>query len=112
MEQQDQIVFMPKREGWLAASDIPHEGVITTITDVIPGAEHGIKNRILLQTAGFDDPLILTKGDTDKLIAQWRTAESDDWIGKSIKITITPRQFAGKKVWGMAVDPYWEETGQ
>ena len=98
----NEIVYMPKREGYLAASDLPGEGVVTTIVDLYKSDD--FPNRILCVTERYpNDHLIISKGDTKELIKSFQTSESDEWIGRQIRIHIIPRQFGGKRVWGMKV---------
>ena len=98
----EMIYYMSKREGYLAASDVPGEGVILTIQKLY--AVKDIPNRIIAVTDKYpDDHLIISKGDTKELITAFGTSESDEWIGRQIRVHITPRQFGGKKVWGMKV---------
>ena len=94
--------FMPKKDGYLAASDIPEVGIVTTIDDIVKVDE--IPNRICLKTAAYpDDLLILTKGDSEIMVNQIGSAESDDWLGRQIHIERVVRQFSGRPVWGMKV---------
>ena len=89
------IKFMPKKAGFVAASDIPAGGVIAKIEGVHNNLR-GIPNRVALRTNCFcNELLILSKGDTKQLVEEIGSAESTDWIGEWVKIDIIIRQFNG-----------------
>ena len=102
-EGKQHIKFMPKKAGFVAASDIPNAGVIAKIEGVHNNLK-GIPNRVALRTNHFgNELLILSKGNARKLVKEIGSAESTDWIGEWVKIDIIIRQFNGSPVYGMWV---------
>ena len=112
-----QPIFMPKRGGYLAATDIfimlsenkmstvdeiVSFSLVTRIQDVKLNLPDLPSSKVALLTELSDELLILTRGDARALCDS--LGENDtDWIGKHIRIRLVEREFDNVPVWGVSV---------
>ena len=113
--------FMKKKPGYLAAIDIfntlefikrvyawEENYIITEITAVITEIPD-IPNKIGLRTNQYpEEILIMSNGDVRSLANYFETDLSEQWVGKSIEISLIEREFESTPVWGMSVRGYDE----
>ncbi len=93
---------------WLRSEDIGlGKAVTVTIADVTEGEvqdkDKGTKHGWVLSFEGKDKSLFCNATNTNRLIELFG-AETDDWVGQRIRLTVVKVDYAGKRVPALRVE--------
>ena len=106
--------FMPKKPGFMSAWEIVQiiqaipEGdsrrsrntVYVSITEVV----EGMPNKVGLRLSWpYEDIVLITRKNTEALVDDFGSSNSEDWIHRNVEIGIQERQLDGWEVWGILV---------
>lgn len=99
---------------FMAAADIDNSLAalkITAVTsEVLEGRDSRERERIILHVDGLKKPLVVNATNATALIEAWGD-ETDDWAGKSIRLSKTKVMFNGARIDSIKITPVDGKAG-
>ena len=99
---------------FMAAADIDSSLAALKInavtSEVLEGRDGRDRERIILHVDGVKKPVVVNATNANALIEAWGD-ETDDWAGKSIRLSKTKVVFNGSRIDSIKITPVVENEG-